>query len=67
MLVYSVNSKQSFDMIRILRDKILNHLVCTDPASFPDEGDPLALGTDLILGCRLGADSDCWKQKRSQA
>ena len=27
MLVYSINSKQSFDMIRILRDKILNHLV----------------------------------------
>ncbi|MCJ1260218.1 GTP-binding protein [Lobaria immixta] len=26
MLVYSVASKQSFDMIRILRDKILNHL-----------------------------------------
>lgn len=28
MLVYSVASKQSFDMIRILRDKILSHLVC---------------------------------------
>ncbi|KAK3169461.1 GTP-binding protein [Lepraria neglecta] len=26
MLVYSVASKQSFDMVRILRDKILNHL-----------------------------------------
>ncbi|KAK4690853.1 hypothetical protein P7C71_g6030, partial [Lecanoromycetidae sp. Uapishka_2] len=26
MLVYSVASKQSFDMIRILRDKILGHL-----------------------------------------
>ncbi|KAK0512671.1 hypothetical protein JMJ35_004688 [Cladonia borealis] len=26
MLVYSVASKQSFDMIRTLRDKILNHL-----------------------------------------
>ena len=26
MLVYSVASRQSFEMIRILRDKILNHL-----------------------------------------
>jgi len=28
MLVYSVASKQSFEMVRIIRDKILNHLVC---------------------------------------
>lgn len=27
MLVYSVGSKQSFDMMTIIRDKILNHLV----------------------------------------
>lgn len=27
MLVYSVGSKQSFEMMRIIRDKILNHLV----------------------------------------
>jgi len=27
VLVYSVGSKQSFDMVRIIRDKILNHLV----------------------------------------
>ena len=27
MLVYSVASKQSFEMIRIIREKILNHLV----------------------------------------
>lgn len=27
MLVYSVASRQSFEMIRIIRDKILNHLV----------------------------------------
>ncbi|KAI4128570.1 MAG: hypothetical protein LQ338_002664 [Usnochroma carphineum] len=26
MLVYSVASKQSFEMVRVLRDKILNHL-----------------------------------------
>ena len=30
MIVYSVASKQSFEMARIIRDKILNHLVsCT--------------------------------------
>jgi hypothetical protein len=28
MIVYSVGSKQSFEMVRIIRDKILNHLVC---------------------------------------
>lgn len=27
MLVYSVSSKQSFEMIRTVRDKLLNHLV----------------------------------------
>ena len=27
MIVYSVASKQSFEMARIIRDKILNHLV----------------------------------------
>jgi hypothetical protein len=27
IIVYSVNSKQSFEMARIIRDKILNHLV----------------------------------------
>jgi GTPase SAR1 family protein len=27
MLVYSVGSKQSFEMISVIRDKILNHLV----------------------------------------
>jgi hypothetical protein len=34
MIVYSVASKQSFEMARVIRDKILNHLVCIafDPA-----------------------------------
>ena len=27
MLVYSIGSKQSFEMMTIIRDKILNHLV----------------------------------------
>ena len=36
MLVYSVTSKQSFEMVKIIRDKVLNHLVCMElPFSFP--------------------------------
>jgi hypothetical protein len=31
MIVYSVASKQSFEMARVIRDKILNHLVCIAP------------------------------------
>jgi Ras homolog enriched in brain len=31
MLVYSVASRQSFDVLPIIRDKILNHLVSTSP------------------------------------
>lgn len=31
IIVYSVASKQSFEMARVIRDKILNHLVCTAP------------------------------------
>lgn len=31
MLVYSVGSKQTFEMVRIIRDKILDHLVCCIP------------------------------------
>lgn len=27
IIVYSVASRQSFDMVRVIRDKILNHLV----------------------------------------
>jgi Ras family protein len=36
MIVYSVASKQSFEMARIIRDKILNHLVSSPaPHNFP--------------------------------
>ncbi|THC89963.1 hypothetical protein EYZ11_010581 [Aspergillus tanneri] len=30
IIVYSVASRQSFDMVRVIRDKILNHLVSLD-------------------------------------
>jgi Ras family protein len=31
IIVYSVTSRQSFDMVRVIRDKILNHLVSHRP------------------------------------
>ena len=37
LLVYSVSSPQSFDMITIIRDKILNHLVLQDPSRRCDQ------------------------------
>lgn len=49
MLVYSVNSKQSFDMVRILRDKILNHLVSNPRLAF-------TLAFYMLLTLRKGAD-----------
>lgn len=36
MLVYSVASLQSFEMVQVIREKLLNHLVSlTSPASSP--------------------------------
>ncbi len=35
MLVYSVSSLQSFEMVQVIRDKILNHLVRQPPPSSP--------------------------------
>ena len=49
MLVYSVASSQSFEMIRIIRDKILDHLVC--PMLF--RGVTAAAMTDV---CQQGAE-----------
>ena len=37
MIVYSVGSKQSFDMVRVIRDKILNHMVSAAEAVWPRE------------------------------
>jgi Ras family protein len=35
MLVYSVSSLQSFEMVQVIRDKILNHLVRFSLSSLP--------------------------------
>lgn len=42
MIVYSVASKQSFDMARIIRDKILNHLVSALAALLLTAADAIA-------------------------
>lgn len=34
MLVYSVSSLPSFEMVQVIREKILNHLVCFSPILF---------------------------------
>jgi len=38
MLVYSVASEQSFEMIQVIRDKILGHLVSEPKISYGDFG-----------------------------
>ena len=35
MIVYSVGSRPSFDMVRNIREKILNHLVSTRAIVYP--------------------------------
>lgn len=51
MLVYSVASQQSFDMINVIHDKILNHLVCTRMVG-------LRKKTNEVAGCGLRSDHD---------
>ena len=52
MLVYSVGSKQSFEMVNIIRDKILNHLVNLLELSilFPNTETMMLIG-DFTKGC----------------
>lgn len=55
MLVYSVASLQSFEMVQVIRDKLLNHLVSLaspyPPAGHPTPSNPnnvaLQIGHDL--------------------
>ena len=66
MLVYSVASTQSFEMVQVIRDKILNHLVSKlPPLIFRFEGGhkPYATVLTSSTGLRMGADSYCWKQE----
>jgi len=59
MLVYSVGSKQSFEMVRIIRDKILNHLVYFLEMNLTI----ITMFADRPLGIRACTYGDCWQQK----
>lgn len=64
MLVYSVASTQSFEMIEVIRNKILNHLVCC-----PEIPPPLAVPHDLLTiptGHRMGPYRRRRQQERSE-
>lgn len=41
MLVYSVASLQSFEMIQVIREKLLNHLVSLTPPKRQSPSNPL--------------------------
>lgn len=69
MLVYSVASKQSFDMIRILRDKILSHLVCIIFYFSPSNNQTLTMcqGADWVPLVVVGNKSDLKAEQRQVA
>ena len=56
LIVYSVASRQSFDMVRIIRDKLLNHLVCISASFLPQT-------TEHNPGSGFCTNHDCRKQK----
>lgn len=66
MLVYSVASTQSFDMVQVIRDKILNHLVRVHPNP---ENQAFALltlqkGSDWVPIVIVGNKSDLRPEQR---
>ena len=64
MLVYSVASKQSYDMIRILRDKILNHLVCDFVLYHQGSQLTIYQGADWVPLVIVGNKSDLKPEQR---
>ena len=66
MLVYSVASLSSFEMVQIIREKILNHLVSKTPTkSYHYSGNLSADRHSITLGNRVCTNYDRRKQKRS--
>lgn len=55
MLVYSISSRQSFEQVKILRDKILNHLVSS---AFSIPWNAAYVHACLNAGCQLGSLGD---------
>ena len=68
MIVYSVASKQSFEMARIIRDKILNHLVSLPikPAEWQDlqANKPFTQAVDWVPIVIVGNKSDLRPEQR---
>ena len=66
MLVYSVASKQSFEMISIIRDKILNHLVCCPLRGYigTTASDTHGQGADWVPLVIVGNKSDLKSEQR---
>ena len=63
MLVYSVASTQSFEMVQVIRDKILNHLVCINP--FVRRGSAnVRKGTEWVPIVVVGNKSDLRPEQR---
>jgi hypothetical protein len=66
MIVYSVASRRSFDMVRVIRDKILHHLVRKPQSRFKPEPSyygiyPRADLSSVFLGSGLGSPGCRWK------
>ena len=58
LLVYSVTSRQSLEMVKIIRDKILNHTVFLCP--FDNFN---AQGTEWVPICVVGNKTDLHEQR----
>lgn len=56
VLVYSIASRQSFETVQVIADKILNALVGS--TSVHD-----VLCSDRVIGSGTGAHCHCWKQE----
>lgn len=72
MLVYSVASKQSFEIVKIIRGKLLNHIVSykivTGPwVEFETNGDIAQQGSDWVPIVLVGNKSDLHIQRQVTA
>jgi GTPase SAR1 family protein len=56
--VYSVTSRQSLEMVKIIRDKILNHTVWS-----PIQAKLMCKGTEWVPICLVGNKSDLEQQR----
>lgn len=60
MLVYSVSSLPSFEMVQVIREKILNHLV-----SLHSNINSCRITANAATGHRISSNRHCRKQERS--